>query len=167
MIHTSKMIWKVTSKSFLFQIFLEISLSFSAYWYMCTHRSQSWQISSDGTKQILYEGASMFIWCKKWVQTGENFSGRVHIGGRSRLRWQPDGESRRASPPVAASLTASSVAHTERWRLRDCETAAHIEKERHGPLTLRDSETTAHIERESWSLWGTAERRRQVFPKMQ
>ena len=29
------------------------------------------------------------------------------------LWWHPDGESRRASPPVAASLTASSVAHTE------------------------------------------------------
>ena len=48
------------------------------------------------------------------------------------LWWQPDGESRRASPPVAASLTASSVAHTERERLRDSETAAHIERERHG-----------------------------------
>ena len=35
------------------------------------------------------------------------------------LWWQPDGESRRASPPVAASLTASSVAHTERERLRE------------------------------------------------
>ena len=66
------------------------------------------------------------------------------------LWWHPDGESRRASPPVAASLTASSVAHTERERLRDSKTAAHTERERHGPLTLRDSE--AHIERESWSL---------------
>ena len=28
-----------------------------------------------------YEGASISKWCEKWVQTGENFSGRVH-------RWQ-------------------------------------------------------------------------------
>ena len=83
----------------------------------------------------------MSIWCKKWVQTGENFSYMryAYIGGRSFstvaeacLRWQPDGESRRASPPVAASLTASSVAHTERERLRDSETAVHIERKRHG-----------------------------------
>ena len=74
------------------------------------------------------DGASMSIWCKTFDSDWrELFRARTSVA-EACLRWQPDGESRRASPPVAASLTASSVAHTERERLRDSETAVHTER---------------------------------------